>query len=189
MLRHTANRAWPASLSTGARALTVRGEDAAAPEWSRRFLGLVDLDLFPDVVERVGDLPADVDRPRLVTSEELGIVAMDPVADCLHIALSALRCVSIVTVILGTHQGVVAIKPCIALELVRDHGRLRVTVGGQKLLRLPGGVEDRPVKALDDLACGREGLQQTVGPRPRLAHEAGRRCGSVRLLREDPRAV
>ena len=88
-------------------------------ERPRRFLWLVDLDLLANVVGRVGDLLAEVDRARLVAGEERGVVAVEAVTDRLHVALVALRGVLIAAVILGADDGVITVHLGIALELVR----------------------------------------------------------------------
>src|SRR5262249_9577215 len=87
----------------------VSDERLPVTEGPRRLLRLVYLDLMPDVVGRIGDLLADVDRARLVAREERGVVAVEAVADRLHVALVALRSVLIAAVVLGPHDRVIAV--------------------------------------------------------------------------------
>src|SRR5262249_51276565 len=85
----------------------------------RRLLRLVDLHLVPDVVGRVGDLLAEVNRTGLVAGEERGIVAVEAVADRLHVALVALGRVLVAAMVLGPNDRVIAVDLGIACELVR----------------------------------------------------------------------
>src|SRR5262245_62594507 len=106
----------------GERPLRVAGprDRRAGPERTLGFLGLVDLHLILDEVERIGDLASEVDRARLVAAEERHVVAVEPVADRLGVALLAARRVLVVTVVLRPREAVVDIDLRIAAELVRD---------------------------------------------------------------------
>src|SRR5262249_43675074 len=109
---------WRRFSSLGRPPVQPRRSALRPPERARCLLGLVDLVLVPDVVERVGHLGADADRTRLVAAEQRGIVSVKAVADRLHVALVAARRVLIVTMILGSRHRVVAIDAGIATELV-----------------------------------------------------------------------
>src|SRR5262245_61937440 len=105
----------------GERRLRVAGPRGrrAGPERTPGFLGFVDLHLIPDEVQRIGDLASEVDRARLVAAEERHVVAVEPVADRLGVALLAARRVLVVTVVLRPREAVVDVDLRIAAELVR----------------------------------------------------------------------
>src|ERR1043166_6005828 len=90
-----------------------------ATERPGRLLGLVDLHLIPDVVERVRHLAAEPDRPRLIAAEERDVVAVEAVADGLDVAFVAAGRVLVVALIPGPRDGIVAVDAWVAPELVR----------------------------------------------------------------------
>src|SRR5262249_50731990 len=140
------------SRRSGARR-AIPGERLPVTERPRPLLGLVDLDLMPDVVGRISDLLSDADRARLVAREERRVVAVKAVADRLHVTLVALRSVLILAMVLGSHDRVIAVHLGVAIELVR-HVEARVgavAVSADGIAVPAGDVEDRPVDLLHRL--------------------------------------
>src|SRR5262249_50014005 len=181
-MTRTANYA-PTSLLADTRALTVHGKHPGTQKRSGPFLRLVDLDLILDVVERIGDLRAKADRPRLVAAEQRRVVSVEAVADGLRVAHVALDGVLVVAMVPSTHQRVIAVDSRVAIELV-GHRVTRACARTVSPPYLVPGVQYGPVGALQRLAHGRERLEGALhAPLHPLEERRGRRG---RLFCEDP---
>src|SRR5262245_25627344 len=131
-MTRTANYA-PTSLLADTRALTVHWKHPGTKKRSGPFLRLVDLYLILDVVERIGDLHAQPDRPRLVAAEQRRVVSVKAVADRLRVALVALDGILVVAMVPSPHKRMIAVDSRIAIELVGH----RVTRAGAPAIPPP----------------------------------------------------
>src|SRR5262245_35077198 len=168
-MTRTANYA-PTSLLADTRSLTVHGKHPGTQKRSGPFLRLVDLDLILDVVERIGDLHAQPDRPRLVAAEQRRVVSVEAVADGLRVALVAPDGILVVAMVPSTHQRVIAVDSRVAIELV---GHRLTRAGAPTVLspQLVPVVQYRPVGTFQCLAHRRERLEGSLRARPHPLEE------------------